>query len=83
MRLTLERQGWYSMAERNNNEKEYIDPMDSMDIEDEADDLDHYFNIDDDERCSLGAAIFFDIFGITVDEIMDEDEDKSIDDIGE
>ena len=36
----------------------------------------HYADIDDDEDSPLGAAIFFDKFGFTVDELFDEDDEE-------
>ena len=36
---------------------------------------DHYLNVDDDEYSPLGAAIFENITGISIEELLDEDND--------
>ena len=37
----------------------------------------HYVEIDDDEESAFGAAVFRDIFGMSIDEILDEEDDDT------
>lgn len=38
----------------------------------------HYADIDDDEESTLGAAIFRDIVGLSVEEVLDDDNKRMI-----
>ena len=39
-------------------------------------DVEHYLDSDDDEESPLGAAIFRDMFGFTVEEVLDSEDEE-------
>jgi hypothetical protein len=51
-----------------------IDAADKYTNIDDA--VDQYANIDDDEYSPLGASIFFDTLGFTIDDVMDAGEEE-------